>query len=171
MRIRWGRAVAVGALATGLLSGGLACDGHHSSAGGQGQRKRIPAPGHRTVIPAPVPVGPGGPGLARVGQVTPASGPGGTRVTISGANLGGPTIVCFGTWAATGGQVSGEGRQLTVTAPAGSGTVPVFVLNKAGKSGSASFTFTGSASPSAALVPACAGTGAATATASPRPSA
>jgi hypothetical protein len=171
MRVRWAWSAVCGVLAAAMLSGGLACSsGHHTSAGGQGQRTRVPAPGQRSVIPAPVPIGPGGGGLARIGQITPDSGPGGTRVTISGANLGGRTIVCFGTWAATGGQVSGEGRQLTVTAPAGTGTVPVFVLNKAGKSGTASFTFTGSASASAVLVPACAGTGAASATASPRPS-
>ncbi len=77
-----------------------------------------------------------GPSLPCVASVAPASGPagGGTTVTISGVNFGGATSVLFGASPATGLVVNGAGTKITVTSPAGSGTVDVTVTTPAGTS-------------------------------------
>ncbi len=82
------------------------------------------------------------PALPAVTGISPASGPaaGGTKVTISGTNLGGATGVSFGGTGAT--IISDSGTQVTVTSPARSaGTVNVTVTTKGGTSGAAHFTY------------------------------
>ena len=79
-----------------------------------------------------------------VTQLSPASGPvaGGTKVTISGTNLGtaGTATVKFGTAAAA--IVTDSGSQIVVTAPAGSGAVSVTVTTPGGTATAASkFTY------------------------------
>jgi hypothetical protein len=71
-----------------------------------------------------------------VTAVSPARGPlkGGTRVTIHGANFAGVTSVHFGSTAATGVKVI-SATEITVTAPAGTGTARVTVTAAGGTSG------------------------------------
>ena len=73
--------------------------------------------------------------------ISPASGPaaGGTKVTIGGTNLNGATGVSFG--GAAGRIISDSGTQITVTSPAGKGTVNVTVTTKGGTSGAVHFTY------------------------------
>jgi hypothetical protein len=70
-----------------------------------------------------------------VSGVSPISGPaaGGSTVTISGHGFTGATAVDFGGDPA-GGLTIDSDAQITVTAPAGSGTVPVTVLTPSGRS-------------------------------------
>ena len=77
-----------------------------------------------------------GPSLPCVVSVAPASGPagGGTTVTISGVNFSGATSVMFGATPGTGVVVNGAGTKITVTSPAGTGTVDVTVTTPAGTS-------------------------------------
>lgn len=67
----------------------------------------------------------------RVTSVTPATGAGGTSVTITGTNLTGATSVTFGEVAATSVTVVNS-TSLTAVAPAGSGAVNVTVTTPAG---------------------------------------
>jgi hypothetical protein len=71
--------------------------------------------------------------------VSPAAGPtaGGTSVTITGAGFTGATVVDFGTAAASSFTVNSD-TQITVTSPAGSGTVPVTVKTPGGTSSASS---------------------------------
>ena len=85
-----------------------------------------PGPADRyTYVPAPA-----------VSGVSPAVGPtvGGNTVTITGANLGLASAVHFGASPATG-ITSDTATSVTVTAPAGSGTVDVTVTTPGGTSG------------------------------------
>jgi|GEM_PF-1515295 len=68
--------------------------------------------------------------------ISPAYGPagGGQTVTVTGTGFTGAEAVYFGQTPGTGLQVVSDGS-LTVTAPAGNGTVDVIVQNKAGDSG------------------------------------
>jgi IPT/TIG domain len=139
---RRGRTLAAGALAVGLLSGGLACGPHHSSADRNGHT--VPAPGQSKI----------GGLLPRV-TVAPSVGQPGTHVTIAGHGFTDLVAVCFGQRAATGVQVDASGTQLSAIAPAGRGTVLVYVDTRAGYTLPASFRYTsgavsGAASPSAA---------------------
>ena len=70
-----------------------------------------------------------------VNALTPANGPpaGGTRVLITGHNLGGATAVKFGTKSATNFTVEPEG-QIVATSPAGNGVVAVTVTTPEGTS-------------------------------------
>ena len=67
--------------------------------------------------------------------ISPASGPstGGTNVTITGTGFTGATSVSFGPTAASNVNVKSD-TQITVTSPAGSGTVDVIVTTPAGTS-------------------------------------
>ncbi|MGW7007034.1 IPT/TIG domain-containing protein [Streptomyces sp. NPDC054933] len=67
--------------------------------------------------------------------VSPSQGStsGGTTVTITGTNLGGATIVPFGSRPATGA-TSVSATQLTAVSPSGSGTVEVTVTTPGGNS-------------------------------------
>jgi IPT/TIG domain len=67
--------------------------------------------------------------------MTPRTGPPGTRAVITGDHLTTVLAVCFGTRAATGLRFGASGLKLTVTVPAGSGTVVVTVIVKSGRSG------------------------------------
>lgn len=82
--------------------------------------------------------------LPVVSGVSPASGPAGTAVTITGTGFTGATSVLFGTTAVTPTTVTDT--SITVTAPANvSGTVNVFVVTPSGTSTEVSagqFTFT-----------------------------
>ena len=77
--------------------------------------------------------------------ISPASGStaGGTKVTLTGTNLQNATGVSFG--GAAGKIISDSGKQITVTSPAGKGTVNVTVTTKGGTSGGVRFTYTVSA--------------------------
>ena len=67
--------------------------------------------------------------------ITPASGPAGTPVTVTGSGFTGATAVSFGGVAATfSPSSSSPDTELLVTAPAGSGTVNVTVTTPAGTS-------------------------------------
>ncbi len=85
---------------------------------------------------------------ASVTGLSPASGPaaGGTRVTISGTNLSGITAVDFGSTPADLSSLTyNSDGTVTVTSPAGSGTVDVTVTNASGTSASLpadQFTYT-----------------------------
>src|SRR5205085_7297774 len=76
-------------------------------------------------------------GAPAVTGVSPSSGPvgGGTSVTISGSGFTGATAVKFGATAATSFGVDSD-AQITAVAPAGTGTVDVFVTTAAGRSAS-----------------------------------
>ncbi len=73
--------------------------------------------------------------LPTVSSLSPQSGPvaGGNSVTITGSGLGSATAVHFGSTAATG-LVINSSSSVTVTAPAGTGTVNVTVTTPAGTS-------------------------------------
>ena len=91
----------------------------------------------------------GSPPPPTVTSISPASGPtaGGTVVTINGANFTNATVK-FGSAPAT--VMGNTGTQLTVTSPAGSGTVDVIVTNAGGSStpGAADrFTYTAPSPP------------------------
>ncbi|MFF0431765.1 IPT/TIG domain-containing protein [Streptomyces sp. NPDC004327] len=70
-----------------------------------------------------------------VTTVSPTSGPalGGTKVTITGTNLGGTTAVHFGSTPAASFTVTGT-TSITATAPAGTGTVDITVTTPNGTS-------------------------------------
>jgi hypothetical protein len=74
---------------------------------------------------------------AAVTAVSPASGPAGTTVTVTGTGFAGVSAVDFGTVAATSFSVTGP-TSLTATAPAGSGTVAVTVTTALGTSATSS---------------------------------
>jgi hypothetical protein len=90
----------------------------------------------------------GPPPHVSVTDVSPASGPaaGGTPVTITGTGFTGATGVSFGGTAGTGVTVADSGTRITVTSPAGSGTVDVTVSTAAGGTSATSradrFTYT-----------------------------
>jgi hypothetical protein len=149
---RWRTAVAAGALGMGLLAGGLACGSHQNSpAGGQGQRTEIPAPvesgaanlgsGPRTVIPAPAESGPIDGDLAMIASITPAGGPPGTRVILTGPDLDGAVTVCFGPQAAADVRIASS-TELNAIVPPGTGKVPVSVITKTGVAAGVSFRYT-----------------------------
>lgn len=94
-------------------------------------------PGNPAPAPAPPPIPP-----AQVDSVNPGSGPAGTAVTISGSNFGTSPQVKFGNTIASGVQASPN--QINVTAPPGSGTVPVTVTGPGGaNAGGPSFRYVG----------------------------
>ncbi len=70
----------------------------------------------------------------------PTTGPtlGGTTVTITGTNLSGASAVDFGSTPVTSFVVNGAGTQITVTSPAGTGTVDVTVVTAGGTSATSS---------------------------------
>jgi serine/threonine protein kinase len=73
--------------------------------------------------------------------LSPSSGPeaGGTAVTITGTGLGGATGVSFG---GAGAAITGDSAtQVTVTSPAGSGTVDVTVTTPGGTAAAGQFTY------------------------------
>jgi hypothetical protein len=76
-----------------------------------------------------------------VSGIRPTSGPaaGGTSVTITGSNLSGATGVSFGS--AAGSITADSSTQITVTSPAGSGTVNVTVTTPGGSTGAGQFTY------------------------------
>jgi putative nucleotidyltransferase with HDIG domain len=112
-------------------------------------------------IPAPAPTPapsksppPPPPSAPVVRGISPASGPSGIQVTISGSNFSGATLVRFGSNTASpfsvtsaqqgSGVVAEAGTQITVTAPPGTGTVPVTVSGPGGTSGTGvNFTYVG----------------------------
>jgi len=76
-----------------------------------------------------------------VSVVSPRSGPaaGGTSVTITGENLSGATGVSFGS---TNGSITADSSTvITVTTPAGSGTVNITVTTPGGSVGAGQFTY------------------------------
>lgn len=75
--------------------------------------------------------------------VTPScgSGAGGDSVVITGQNLGGATAVNFGETAVDGPFVPNTAGSLTVTSPAGTGTVPITVTTPAGTVNGLAFTY------------------------------
>ena len=76
-----------------------------------------------------------------VSVVSPRSGPtgGGTSVTITGQNLSGATGVSFG---GTNGSITADSSTvITVTTPAGSGTVNITVTTPGGSVGAGQFTY------------------------------
>jgi hypothetical protein len=76
-----------------------------------------------------------------VSGLSPSSGPaaGGTAVTITGTGLGGATGVSFG--GAAGAVTADSATQVTVTSPAGSGTVDVTVTTPGGTAAAGRFTY------------------------------
>ncbi len=82
------------------------------------------------------------PAAPAITALSPFGGPaaGGNQVTITGTGLGGATAVSFGAAAGTGLQVQGD-TALTVTAPAGTGSVGVTVTTPAGTSAPANYTY------------------------------
>ncbi|RXS73790.1 hypothetical protein EST92_21855 [Streptomyces sp. TM32] len=76
-------------------------------------------------------------------SVSPAQGVpgGGNTVTLTGTDLTGATRVLFGASPGTNIVVSPGGTSLTVTAPAGSGTVPVTVTTPIGTSNPFQYTY------------------------------
>ena len=74
--------------------------------------------------------------------MSPSSGTtgGGTAVTITGTNLGGATGVSFG--GAAGKVTADSGTQITVTSPAGKGTVSITVTTPGGSASAGTFTYT-----------------------------
>jgi hypothetical protein len=66
--------------------------------------------------------------------ITPAAGPAGTVVTLTGSNLLGLTGVTFNGLVAPGATVDATGTQVTVTAPTGVTTGPVVATASAGRS-------------------------------------
>lgn len=79
-----------------------------------------------------------------VASVTPAQGPAGTHVTITGSGFDANAQVLFGATAASAVQVS-NGQTISCTAPAGSGIVDVTVTNTDGTTGKLVGGFTYSA--------------------------
>jgi hypothetical protein len=76
-----------------------------------------------------------------ISTVSPTSGPtgGGTTVTITGNNLSGATSVSFG---GTAGSITADNSTvITVTTPAGSGTVKITVTTPGGSVGAGQFTY------------------------------
>ncbi|MCW3044448.1 MAG: diguanylate cyclase with sensor [Actinobacteria bacterium] len=112
-------------------------------------------------IPAPAPTPapsksppPPPPSAPVVRGISPASGPSGIQVTINGSNFSGATLVRFGSNTASpfsvtsaqqgSGVVAEAGTQITVTAPPGTGAVPVTVSGPGGTSGAGvNFTYVG----------------------------
>ncbi|MEV7468629.1 Ig-like domain repeat protein, partial [Streptomyces kronopolitis] len=76
-------------------------------------------------------------------SISPAQGVpgGGTTVTLTGTDLTGATSVLFGAAPGTNILVGPGGTSLTVTAPAGSGTVPVTVTTPIGTSNPLNYTY------------------------------
>jgi hypothetical protein len=89
-----------------------------------------------------------------VSDFSPASGPVGTKVTITGANLNGPTAVAFN--ATRSGSYTVESpTQLSATVPAGASSGPISVTTPGGTAASrASFTVTSPAPTVASVSPA-----------------
>jgi len=134
MRERWVRAVVSAVLAAGLLAGVSGCDLFRSSAGGQGHRTTIPAPGESDADDELYPV-----------TVSPSSGPPGTHVTITGHGFTGSVAICVGTQAASGIHVI-SGTRLTAIVPPGNaaGTVQLYVESRNGTAGDGRFAYTSS---------------------------
>jgi hypothetical protein len=88
-------------------------------------------------------------GTASVMRIVPTSGPFGSRVTITGTDFIGTRAVCFGTSPSSYFHVNDSGSRITVVVPAGSGTVQVTVVTKAGvsamRASGDTFTYSGSA--------------------------
>jgi hypothetical protein len=129
MRGRGVRAIGCAALAVAFASSGSACE-----SGGSPHAQACGTPiaiATSTVVPPPAPIGIG---TMAVTGMTPRTGPPGTRAVITGDQLTSVRTVCFGTRAATGLSYSNGGLKLTVTVPAGSGTVEVTVIVKSGRS-------------------------------------
>ncbi|MEU1802696.1 IPT/TIG domain-containing protein [Streptomyces sp. NPDC019937] len=80
--------------------------------------------------------------------LSPASGPpsGGTTVTLTGTGLGGATQVLFGPNPAT--ILTDTPTQITVTAPAGTGSVGVVVITPGGTSNALGYTYAAAPAPS-----------------------
>ncbi|HTX26183.1 MAG TPA: IPT/TIG domain-containing protein [Streptosporangiaceae bacterium] len=76
-----------------------------------------------------------------ISLVSPKSGPagGGTSVTITGQNLSGATSVSFG--GSAGSITADNSTVITVTSPAGSGTVNITVTTPGGSVGAGQFTY------------------------------
>jgi len=74
--------------------------------------------------------------------ISASSGPaaGGSKVTLTGTNLSGATSVSFGSTGAS--IISDTSTQITVTSPAGNGTVNVMVTTAGGTSNGVQFTYT-----------------------------
>jgi hypothetical protein len=113
----------------------------------------IPNPPAPTPAPGKTPPPPP-PSAPVVRGISPASGPSGIQVTISGSNFSGATLVRFGNNVASpfsitsaqqgSGVVAAAGTQITVTAPPGTGTLPVTVSGPGGTSGpGVNFTYVG----------------------------
>ncbi|MGR3932652.1 IPT/TIG domain-containing protein [Streptomyces sp. BRA346] len=81
-------------------------------------------------------------------SLSPASGPpsGGNTVTLNGTNLGGATQVLFGPNPAT--ILTNTPTQITVTAPAGTGSVAVTVTTPGGTSNALGYTYAAAPAPS-----------------------
>ncbi len=93
----------------------------------------------------------GGPSAPTITSVSPASGPeaGGGTVTINGTDLDvAPVSVTFGATAATAVQQI-DNTRITVTAPPGTGTVPITVSDTYGTSAPADYTYANAPNPTA----------------------
>ncbi|HMC04604.1 MAG TPA: HD domain-containing phosphohydrolase, partial [Actinomycetota bacterium] len=110
------------------------------------------APTVITVGPSPIPnptptpvktTPPPAPTAPVVNSVSPASGPSGIQVTISGSNFNGAKQIRFGNNVASPFTLNSAQTQITVTVPPGTGTVPVTVTGPGGTSGSVPFTYVG----------------------------
>jgi hypothetical protein len=91
-------------------------------------------------------------GTASVIRIAPASGPFGSRVTITGTDFIGTRAVCFGSSPSPYFHVNDSGSQITVVVPAGSGAVRVTVVTTASvsamRASGDTFTYSGSAAAS-----------------------
>ncbi|HWD07995.1 MAG TPA: IPT/TIG domain-containing protein [Actinomycetota bacterium] len=106
---------------------------------GSGPAPLSPSPGGNNQPPPPPPPAP------TVSSISPASGPVGTSVTISGTNFSTANAVDFGAWGAT--ISSRSATTIVALAPPGSGQVYVTVTNPGGSSAKGlmgdSFTYVG----------------------------
>jgi hypothetical protein len=89
-----------------------------------------PTPTPVKTTPPPAPTAP------VVNSVSPASGPSGIQVTVSGSNFNGTKQVKFGNNTASPFTINSAQTQITVTVPPGTGTLPVTVTGPGGTSGS-----------------------------------
>jgi eukaryotic-like serine/threonine-protein kinase len=113
---------------------------------GSGSSSRSPSPGSGSSSPSPSPGSgssspPPKPPQPEISGISPASGPaaGGTAVTMTGTGLGSATGVSFGGAGAT--ITADSATQITVTSPAGSGTVDVTVTTPGGTAVGGQFTY------------------------------